>query len=146
MSGGTTKQTISFGAVLCFLASLALPIVAFCLLRDAVPAAAYSEPGSRVAWLICTGLATGVLPLWHLWLPFWRAQGSLVPRFEAVIETSGWRICSLFVFTLPLLFVVASEVNSDLAFTCGFLWMIGFIGFVCTVPMFLVGVFDDPRS
>jgi hypothetical protein len=22
--------------------------------------------------------------------------------------------------------------------------MIGFIGFVCTVPMFLVGVFDDP--
>src|ERR1043166_6319787 len=138
MNGDNSKQSSSFSAVFCFFFSLALPVVGFCLLRTA-------DWGrdARLAWSIWTFLATVVLPLWHLWLHFWRAEGSLAIRFRSVIATSGRRIWALFVFILPLLMVVADQADSYTAQVCGFLWLVSLLCLCSFVRSFLLGVFDN---
>ena len=61
MKNNNSPKDLSLAAAFWVVGSLTLPIVAFCLLREALPPAAYSERSTRVVWLTWTGLATAAL-------------------------------------------------------------------------------------
>jgi hypothetical protein len=135
MTIDNSQQSSSVSAVVSFCFSLALPVVGFCLLRDA-----HSGRDARSAWLIWTVLATVLLPLWHLWLHFWRAEGSLGDQFRSVMETSGRRVRALIVFVLPLLMTLVADADSESGPLCGFLWIVGlFCLCFCTVVLYAGG-------